>query len=84
MTMQTIREYDVVVLVDDVPEQGLHAGDIGTVVIDYDESSAEVEFMTQEGVTIALLTINKSQLRKADEADLRGIKEASSEQSKEP
>jgi hypothetical protein len=68
--MSKLREYDVVVLLNDMPEQGLRAGDIGTIVGDYSDSAAEVEFMTREGVTIAVLTLNKDQLRKADQVDL--------------
>ena len=56
--------YDVVELAVDLPEKGLEAGMIGTVVDIYDEPLAfEVEFDDEEGVEIALLALRPEQLR---------------------
>jgi hypothetical protein len=42
-----IKEHDIVVLAEDVPEEGLTAGDVGTVVhIHNNVEGYEVEFMT--------------------------------------
>ena len=71
-----IREYDVVVLLDDLPENGLKRGATGTVVMEFDEYGAEVEFTTLDGVTIAVVSVLKSQLRKASDAELRQLKDA--------
>ena len=59
-----IRELDTVVLTHDVDEYGLKQGDIGAVVHCYSDSAAfEVEFVTAEGRTIALLTLNRADIR---------------------
>lgn len=58
-----IHELDVVALVGDVPEHGLRAGDVGTVVLLHGESAYEVEFMTFGGQTIAVVTLEKNQVR---------------------
>ena len=48
-----IKEHDIVVLTEDVPEEGLTAGDVGTVVhIHNNGEGYEVEFMTLTGQTI--------------------------------
>jgi len=59
-----IREHDRVVLLADVPESGLKAGDVGTVVHVYPEGAAyEVELMTLTGETVAVLTLSADQVR---------------------
>jgi len=59
-----IRELDTVVLTHDIDEYGLKQGDIGAVVHCYKDSAAfEVEFVTAEGRTIALLTLNRADIR---------------------
>lgn len=47
---KTIREYDSVVLLRDLPEESLVAGDTGSVVYAYDNAPAfEVEFPNPSG-----------------------------------
>ena len=59
-----IRELDTVVLTRDIDEYGLKQGDIGTVVHCYSDSAAfEVEFVTAEGRTIALLALDQADIR---------------------
>jgi hypothetical protein len=59
-----IHELDTVVLARDVDEYGLKQGDIGAVVHCYRDGAAfEVEFVTAEGRTIALLTLNRADIR---------------------
>ncbi len=42
-----IKEHDIVVLTEDVPEEGLTAGDVGTVVHIHNQGEGyEVEFVT--------------------------------------
>ena len=46
------------------PNEGLEPGDIGTVVHAYDDGQAfEVEFITLDGETAAVLTVEASQVR---------------------
>ena len=59
-----IRELDTVVLRRDAAEHGLKKGDVGAVVHRYaDRAGLEVEFVTAEGKTIALLTLTEADVR---------------------
>ncbi|MGH9340097.1 MAG: DUF4926 domain-containing protein [Acidobacteriota bacterium] len=58
-----MRELETVVLTRDIPEHGLHAGDIGAIVHDYGEAGYEVEFVSAGGKTVALLTLNAVDIR---------------------
>ena len=62
--MANLEELDVVALVDDLPAEKLTVGTTGTVVHAYgDGKTFEVEFMTPDGVTIAVTTVQQAQLR---------------------
>lgn len=66
-----IKELDLVVLNHDVEEHGLRAGDIGTAVHCYKDNSAfEVEFVTAEGKTLALLTLRASEVRARQSSEI--------------
>ena len=59
-----IKELDAVVLTRNAPEYGLEAGDIGAVVHCYRNGKAlEVEFVTGEGGTAAVVTLNTTDVR---------------------
>jgi Domain of unknown function (DUF4926) len=58
-----IGELDSVALLVDLPERGLHRGDIGTVVLLHGSAGFEVEFMDQDGETIAVETLKQDQVR---------------------
>lgn len=59
-----IRELDTVVLTCDIEEHGLKEGDVGAVVHCYKDGKAvEVEFVTAEGKTIAVLTLTSADVR---------------------
>jgi hypothetical protein len=64
-----IRELDTVVLAHDIAEHDLKRGDIGAVVHCHKPRSSngcaafEVEFVTGEGETIALLTLTHEDIR---------------------
>jgi hypothetical protein len=61
---RTIAELDTVVLDRDLPEHGLCKGDVGTVVHRYADGRAfEVELMTGDGTTIAVLTLPLTDVR---------------------
>ena len=58
------RELDTVVLTNNIDKHGLKKGDMGTVVHVYSDSGAlEVEFVTADGKTVAVLTLNLSDVR---------------------
>ena len=62
--METINERDTVVLTRDLAEHGLERGDIGAVVHRYRDGAAlEVEFVTGEGETVAVLTLKGEEVR---------------------
>ncbi|MFY8220890.1 MAG: DUF4926 domain-containing protein [Pirellulales bacterium] len=59
-----IEELSNIVLTCDLPDHGLAAGDIGTVVLVHDEGKGyEVEFITLDGETIAVTTLRAEQVR---------------------
>ena len=59
-----IKELDSVVLTIDLPQHGLSAGDIGTIVLVHDGGKGcTVEFMTLAGRTIAVVTLLANQVR---------------------
>lgn len=59
-----IEELENVVLNIDLPEAGLRSGDVGSVVLIHRDGEAyEVEFVTLEGRTVAVVTLTNSQIR---------------------
>ena len=71
-----IKEHDRVVLTEDVPEEGLTAGDVGTVVHIYNNGEGyEVEFMTLTGQTIAVASLLAPQVRSVSKHDLSHVRE---------
>ena len=59
-----ISELDTVALTHDIPEYNLKKGDMGAVVHCYKNNTAfEVEFVTADGNTIALLMLSRSDIR---------------------
>ena len=58
------EELDTVVLTHDIHEYGLRQGDIGAVVHYYEDGLAfEVEFVTTDGRTVAVLTLGQADIR---------------------
>ncbi len=71
-----IRELDTVVLRHDFDEYGLKEGDIGVVVHCYSDGNAfEVEFVTAEGRTIAVLTLTSSDIRLMSKKEILHVRE---------
>ncbi len=58
-----IRELDTIVLTFELPEDGLKHGDVGTVVLVHPGGAYEVEFMTLDGETLAVVSLREDQLR---------------------
>tara|TARA_Y100000588_G_scaffold192386_1_gene206403 strand:- start:25685 stop:25912 length:228 start_codon:yes stop_codon:yes gene_type:complete len=58
-----IKELDTVVLKHDIKEHNLEQGDVGAVVHCYPEEEFEVEFVTGEGTTAAVLTLKGEDIR---------------------
>ena len=64
------RESDTVVLVEDLPAQGLQRGDLGAVVHVLSPSTLEVEFVTATGHTRALVALDACAVRPVGRDDL--------------
>jgi len=59
-----IQELDSIVLTTDLPKYGLERGDIGTVVLTHRSGEGyEVEFMTLDGETLAVVSLFASHVR---------------------
>lgn len=71
-----IKELDAVVLTHDIEENGLKKGDIGAVVHCYaDGSGFEVEFVTAEGRTVAVLTLTPDDIRAMSDREILHVRE---------
>jgi hypothetical protein len=71
-----IKEHDCVVLTTSLPEVGLEAGDIGTIVHVHNRGEAfEVEFMTLKGDTVAVETLAAKQVRALTGRDVAHARE---------
>ena len=63
MSHLVLRELERAALRTDLPAHGLIAGDVGTVVFVHADGAAyEVEFMTADGKTIAVETLEADQI----------------------
>ena len=58
-----IGETEVVVLTVDLPAYGLKSGDVGTITMVHGRTGYEVEFMTLDGETIAVVSVDATQVR---------------------
>ena len=59
-----INELDRVVLNEDIPDEGLRAGDVGAVVMVHQGGKGfEVEFVALDGETMAVVTVDADQVR---------------------
>ncbi len=66
-----IHELDCVVLAADLPEHGLERGDIGAVVhVHRGGEGFEVEFVTLDGQTVAVVTLLASQVRPVTQKEI--------------
>jgi hypothetical protein len=72
----TFRELETVVLIHDMPEAGLCAGDLGAVVQVYAPDAVEVEFVTASGKTLALQTLSVEDVRTVRDDDLLAVRPA--------
>jgi len=73
-----IRELDTVVLKHDIQEHRLKKGDLGAVTHCYGNGEAfEVEFVTAEGKTVALLTLTLADIRPMSSKEILHVREFS-------
>jgi hypothetical protein len=71
-----MKEHERVVLKTPVPAEGLEAGDVGTVVHVYGDGKAyEVEFLTLDGRTAAVVTLEAVQVRPVGQREITHARE---------
>ena len=71
-----ITEHESIILTVDIPAAGLEAGDVGRVVHVHRHGDAyEVEFMTLDGGTLTIQTLEAGQIRKAGSLDIPHVRE---------
>lgn len=71
-----ITEHASVVLTENIPASGLEAGDVGVVVhVHRDGKAFEVEFMSLDGGTLAIQTLEARQVREACSRDVPHVRE---------
>jgi len=77
--MNPINELDAVALTCDLPAHGLKRGDVGTAVLVHGKGAAfEVEFVGYDGHTVALLTLERAQIRSLRANDVPHARELAS------
>lgn len=73
-----IKELDTVVLMHDFEKYCLKEGDIGTVVHCYSDGKAfEVEFVSADGRTIAVITMTHADIRLMDSKEILHVRKIS-------
>jgi hypothetical protein len=71
-----IGELDIVVLTRDIDEHGLRRGDAGTIVHSYRDGAAfEVEFVTNGGEMVAVLTLTPDEIRLKEKNEILRLRE---------
>jgi hypothetical protein len=62
----TLREYDLVRLRHPLPQHGLPEGAVGTILMAFEKPrrAYEVEFCAENGVTLALVTLDECDIEK--------------------
>lgn len=65
-----LKELDTVVLTEDVPQQGLKRGDVGTIVLLHGDVGYEVEFVSLQGESLAVVSLTSHQVRPVGEREI--------------
>lgn len=66
-----IRDLGRAILTKDIPEEGLKAGDVGTVVNLHEDGAAySLEFFALNGETLAVVTVTVGAVRPAGERQI--------------
>lgn len=71
-----MHELDSVVLIRDIEAYDLRHGDVGAIVHVYRDSLAfEVEFVTGEGETVAVITLSAEDIRPMGPSEILHVRE---------
>lgn len=74
MTHSVIKDHDLLVLTRDVPETGLEAGDVAVVVTVCEGGGVEMEFVSADGATLAVLTLTDADVRPMTGAEILHVR----------
>ena len=69
-----MKELDTVVLCRDLPEKGLEAGDVGAIVHVHADDAFEVEFVSGEGGTVAVVTLPSTDVRSIEAREILHVR----------
>ncbi len=69
-----LQETDIAVVTVDLPEYGLKAGDVGTVALVHGRGGYEVEFMTLDGETVAVTSLEAAHVRPVARRDVAHVR----------
>jgi calcineurin-like phosphoesterase family protein len=71
-----MKEYEQVVLTEDLPKHDLKAGDLGTVVMIHgDHAGYELEIFSADGRTLDVVTVEAHQVRPVSRRDVLHVRE---------
>ena len=71
-----MKEHERIILTNDIPSEGLTAGDVGTIIHVHSGGKAfEVEFISLAGQTAAIATVEASQVRSARRNEIAHARE---------
>lgn len=71
-----IKEFERVILTEDIPGSDLKRGDVGVVVEIYGEGEGyEVEFFALNGETVAVETLESRQVRSATSREILHVRD---------
>lgn len=71
-----IAEHERVILLVDMPQHHVQAGDVGVVVhIYHDQTAYEIEFFTLDGHTLDVVTIEATRVRPVSHRNVLHVRE---------
>jgi hypothetical protein len=69
-----MKPHDTVVLRRSLPDHGLEKGDVGAVVHRHSPDAFEVEFISAEGRTVAVVTLQAEDIRPVRAGDMLHVR----------
>lgn len=70
-----MKELDTVALTRNIEEYGLKEGDVGAIVHAHTGGAFEVEFVTAQGETVAVLTLTNMDVRPIEKREILHVRE---------
>ena len=70
----SMKAHDTVVLRRPLPEFGLEKGDVGAIVHRHADDAFEVEFVSGEGATVAVVTLRAADVRPVSAGDMLHVR----------